>query len=124
MHMSRPGYGNLPILPLLTLIWACGPLDAGEGRSPEAGTAGEPVELREFVEVPAGTSLEIQLDETLSTRSTRVGSPISGSVTAASGRAGNGRQSSSLSQWILKEKSTDDSSGSKSCARGGMTLRV
>jgi hypothetical protein len=65
MNVRRFGYNNLPILPMLAFIWACGPLDAEEG---------------EFAEIPSGTSLEIQLDETLSTRTTRVGSPISGSV--------------------------------------------
>jgi len=65
MDVRRFRHRNLPILPMLTFIWACAPLDAEEG---------------EFAEVPAGTSLEIQLDETLSTRSTRVGSPISGAV--------------------------------------------
>jgi hypothetical protein len=65
MNVRRFPYNSLPILPLLTLAWACGPLDAEEGA---------------FAEVPSGTSLEIQLDETLSTRSTRVGSPVSGLV--------------------------------------------
>ena len=65
MNVRRFRYNSLPILPMLAFIWACGPLDAEEG---------------EFAEIPSGTSLEIQLDETLSTRTTRVGSPISGSV--------------------------------------------
>jgi hypothetical protein len=65
MNVRRFRYNSLPILPMLAFVWACGPLDAEEG---------------EFAEVPSGTSLEIQLDETLSTRTTRVGSPISGSV--------------------------------------------
>ena len=65
MNVRRFRYNSLPILPLLAFMWACGPLDAEEG---------------EFAEIPSGTSVEIQLDETLSTRTTRVGSPISGSV--------------------------------------------
>jgi hypothetical protein len=65
MNVRRSRYWNLSILPMLAFVWACGPLDAEEG---------------EFAGVPSGTSLEIQLDETLSTRTTRVGSPISGSV--------------------------------------------
>ncbi|MEJ2320201.1 MAG: hypothetical protein P8Y10_08555 [Gemmatimonadales bacterium] len=67
MNVRRFRSNGLKILPMLSLVWvwACGPLDAVEG---------------EFAEVPSGTSLEIQLDETLSTRSTRIGSPLSGSV--------------------------------------------
>lgn len=61
----RSLYRDLSILPLLALSSACGTLDAGESA---------------FAEIPSGTSLEIQLDETLSTRTTRAGSPVSGIV--------------------------------------------
>ncbi|MGH7540003.1 MAG: hypothetical protein ACRELC_03285 [Gemmatimonadota bacterium] len=48
-------------------VWACGGLGAGEP---------------DTAEVPAGTSLVIRLDQAVSTRSTRVGQAISGTLTA------------------------------------------
>ena len=59
---------------------ACGPLGAGE--SGEGDSADDLAEAAadDFAEVAAGTSLAIRLDQPVSTRSTSVGSAISGST--------------------------------------------
>jgi hypothetical protein len=59
----------LPILPAA----ACGPLDV-EGGKLEAKQEDQP----RFAEIAAGTSLQIELETEVSTRTTSVGSPISG----------------------------------------------
>ena len=56
-------------------VSACGPpLDAEEGRLEAEGRE----DKGRFAELAAGTSLEVQLGAEVSTRSTSVGSPISG----------------------------------------------
>ena len=55
-------------------VSACGPLDAEEGRLEAKGRE----DKGRFAELAAGTSLEVQLGAEISTRSTSVGSPISG----------------------------------------------
>jgi len=55
-------------------VSACGPLDAEEGRLEAKGRE----DKGRFAELAAGTSLEVQLGAEVSTRSTSVGSPISG----------------------------------------------
>lgn len=77
MNVSRLRTDSLLIPALLTLSWSCGPLDAEEGEFAEADA---PAEVAVPIEIPSGSSLEVRLDETLSTRFTRVGARISGSV--------------------------------------------
>ena len=68
------------LLAAAVLASACGPLGAGE--SEEGDSAGDAAEAAadHTAEVAAGTSLVIRLDQPVSTRSTGVGSAISGST--------------------------------------------
>ncbi len=84
MRIESAGRAGRALLSAAVLASACGPLGAGEGDSAGNSTgnsAGDSAD--DFAEVAAGTSLAIRLDRPVSTRSTGVGSAISGSTIQA-----------------------------------------
>jgi len=75
MNRSHTRHRWCGLVLLTALGWACGTLDAetDEGLLPDSEADGDLV-------LPAGMSLEIQTDEEVSTRSTGLGSAISGTL--------------------------------------------